>query len=265
MQLSFHFYLCSSYEPALLHKTQAKCHHWDRWLTHYFDFCKLQKTWSNFSYRWRLTSAACCRNANNNDFKCVQMIILYCAFELTWIKKSSRELLTVRTQSLFLKNLMSSQIWYVDYSIDYSFTYTEQSLWSFELQQVLVLSFIKLSVISLYRRIFNIEATWMMNWDIIAMISIISAWVVAFFFSFLFICGKDSANYWISAKIEKSFCVTTQKLYLASVVSNVILNILVIFMTVSMMQQNLTHTWLRDLTDWNRSDIFTSQQVANLW
>lgn len=83
----------------------------------------------------------------------------------------------------------------------------------------------------------------MVNWGTIAMISTISAWAVAFFFSFLFICGKGPANYWTSAKTEKSFCVATQKLHLASAVSDAILDILVILMAVPMVRQDL-HSYM---------------------
>ena len=69
------------------------------------------------------------------------------------------------------------------------------------------------------------------------MMSIISAWAIAFFFGFLFICGNSPVNYWRSAKDEKSFCVKTQKLHLGSAVSDAILDILIILMTVPMVRQ----------------------------
>ena len=70
------------------------------------------------------------------------------------------------------------------------------------------------------------------------MITTISVWAVAFFVSFLFICGKTPANYWKSAKAEKSYCVATQELHLASAVSDAILDILVIFMAIPMVRQH---------------------------
>lgn len=71
------------------------------------------------------------------------------------------------------------------------------------------------------------------------MMSVIAGWGVAFFFGFLFICGKTPANYWRSAKAEKSFCVETQKLHLASAVSDAILDILVMVMAIPMVCQNV--------------------------
>lgn len=79
----------------------------------------------------------------------------------------------------------------------------------------------------------------MVSWSTIAMISIISAWTVGFFFSFLFICGKSPASYWTSVKTEKKFCVATQELHLASAVSDAILDILVILLPVPMVRPGL--------------------------
>ena len=79
------------------------------------------------------------------------------------------------------------------------------------------------------------------------MISIISAWAVGFFFSFLFICGRSPANYWTSAKNEKAFCLATQKLHLASAVSDAILDILVIGMAIPMVRQDLHVCMVRRL------------------
>lgn len=69
--------------------------------------------------------------------------------------------------------------------------------------------------------------------------SVVSAWVVGFFFSFLFICGGTPANYWKSAKLEKAFCDKTQELHLASAVSDAILDILVILMPISMVSKHV--------------------------
>lgn len=132
---------------------------------------------------------------------------------------------------------MPRPIWYVNTrKPGSSATHIVQALWPFEIQQVLALSFIKLSVVSLYRRIFNTGATPLANWSTIAMLSTISAWAVAFFFSFLFICDGTPANYWKSAKAEKSSCVRTQELHLASAVSDTILDVLVMLLAVPMVR-----------------------------
>lgn len=73
------------------------------------------------------------------------------------------------------------------------------------------------------------------------MMTTLSAWAVAFFISFLFICGATPADYWISAKAEKSFCVQTQKLHLGFAVSDAILDILVILMPVPIVRESPTH------------------------
>ena len=64
------------------------------------------------------------------------------------------------------------------------------------------------------------------------MVIIISVWAISFFFSFLFICGKNPTNYWISTKAEKSYCVATQTLHLSFAISDTILDILTILIPI---------------------------------
>ncbi|MCJ1380091.1 hypothetical protein MMC17_003194 [Xylographa soralifera] len=108
------------------------------------------------------------------------------------------------------------------------------AFWPFELQQIPALSLIKLSVIFFYRRIFNTGATPLLNWSTMTMVALVSMWTISFFFSFLFICGKTPADYWISSKTEKGYCVATQELHLSFAISDTILDILIILMAIPM-------------------------------
>ena len=108
------------------------------------------------------------------------------------------------------------------------------AFWPFELEQIPVLSLIKLSVIFFYRRVFNTGATPLWHWSTMTMIGFITAWTISFFFSFVFICDKTPEDYWLSVVTEKSGCVATQELHLAFSVSDTILDILIILMAVPM-------------------------------
>ena len=108
----------------------------------------------------------------------------------------------------------------------------EQAFWPFELQQIPALSLAKLSLIFFYRRVFNTGATRLLKWSLTAMVVLISLWAISFFFSFLFICGKTPAAYWISTKAEKSYCVGTQMLHLSFAISDTILDILIILIPI---------------------------------
>ena len=108
------------------------------------------------------------------------------------------------------------------------------AFWPFELEQIPALSLIKISVIYFYRRIFNTGATPYLHWSTMIMVGLMTAWTVAFFFSFLFICGGTPEYYWLSAAIEKQHCVATQTLHLVYSITDTIFDILVLLMAVPM-------------------------------
>ena len=111
-----------------------------------------------------------------------------------------------------------------------------QPFYPFILQQTLALSLIKLSVIFFYRRIFNTKPAHVVNWATITMITIICAWAISFFFSFLFMCDTKPDDYWLSAQKEQKYCVKTQKLHLSAAVSDTILDIAVLVMPLPMVR-----------------------------
>ena len=63
------------------------------------------------------------------------------------------------------------------------------------------------------------------------MIVVTTAWTLAFFFAFLFICGSKPRSFWESPKLELADCVRTQKLHNGFVISDVILDMIIISMS----------------------------------
>ena len=105
-------------------------------------------------------------------------------------------------------------------------------LWPFEIIEIPALGLTKLSFVFFFRRVFNTRIT---RWyDILTsgMIVITTAWTAAFFFAFLFICGSKPQLFWASAKIEKAKCVRTQLLHDSFVISDVILDVMILSMSI---------------------------------
>ena len=65
-----------------------------------------------------------------------------------------------------------------------------------------------------------------------AMAILTAAWTIAFFFSFLLICNGQPGDYWKSAADEKAFCVQTQKLHVAFSISDTIMDIIIMGMSI---------------------------------
>ena len=64
------------------------------------------------------------------------------------------------------------------------------------------------------------------------MIAITIVWTVAFLFAFLFICGSRPQWFWSSAELEMEKCVTTQELHNGLAISDVILDLIIISMSI---------------------------------
>lgn len=100
----------------------------------------------------------------------------------------------------------------------------------FLLMEVPELALVKLSMLFFYRRVFNTGGTPYINWATIVMLGIVSAWAVAYFFTFLFLCGGHPSNYWVSPVAEKAYCVKTQEVHLSFSISDMILDIFVLLL-----------------------------------
>ena len=70
-------------------------------------------------------------------------------------------------------------------------------------------------------------------------------WTVAFFLAFLFICGSKPRSFWISAKVELASCVETQKLHNGFAISDVILDIIIMSMSVPVVCDTFFEACLR--------------------
>ena len=101
--------------------------------------------------------------------------------------------------------------------------------------QILAMGFTKLSFVFFFRRIF-VAGNRGGPFDIasISAIVILLLWVTAFFFWFLFSCGTSFADRWTTVATLHSACPTDVKSDLALAISDVITDILVLFLPVPM-------------------------------
>ncbi|KAK4693232.1 hypothetical protein P7C71_g4129, partial [Lecanoromycetidae sp. Uapishka_2] len=104
--------------------------------------------------------------------------------------------------------------------------------WPGELLQVSALGCIKLSFLFLYRRVFEKRAAHrfsLMNWF---MIAIVTAWMIGYFFTLLFICGTNFKAYWTTSTTEKDDCLPTTPVHLGYAISDVITDVLTILLPI---------------------------------
>lgn len=90
---------------------------------------------------------------------------------------------------------------------------------------------IKLSLVFFFRRIFyKLGPTWFKTLSTL-LIVLISGWAISFFFVFIGLCHPNPSAYWASAMIEKAQCVNTLDVHRAMAISDAILDIPVIGMS----------------------------------
>ncbi|CAF9941805.1 hypothetical protein IMSHALPRED_002908, partial [Imshaugia aleurites] len=104
--------------------------------------------------------------------------------------------------------------------------------WPGELIQVPALGCIKLSFLFLYRRVFTNRAARrfsLVNWFMIAMVT---AWMIGYFFTILFICGTNFKAYWTTSTTEVDNCLPTTPVHLGYAISDVITDVLTILLPI---------------------------------
>lgn len=67
------------------------------------------------------------------------------------------------------------------------------------------------------------------NWF---MIVIVTAWMIGYFFTLLFLCGTDFKAYWTSSTTEKDDCLPTKPVHLGYAISDVITDVLTILLPI---------------------------------
>jgi len=104
--------------------------------------------------------------------------------------------------------------------------------WPGELLQVPALGCIKLSFLFLYRRVFTKRVAKQFSWANWFMIAVVTAWMIGYFFTLLFLCGTDFKAYWTSSETEKDDCLPTAPVHLGYAISDVITDILTILLPI---------------------------------
>ena len=98
--------------------------------------------------------------------------------------------------------------------------------------QIPTLTFVKSSIVILYRRIFLSTSRQIFHLASGFLIVLIWIWGVAYFFSFLFICPGHPTAYWTTLRTEKEFCINTVLLHNAYGVSDFVLDVLIILLPI---------------------------------
>lgn len=66
--------------------------------------------------------------------------------------------------------------------------------------QVLALTFVKLSCMFFYRRIFRVGRSLILDAAVFTVVTILILWAIAFFFAFTFMCGTHFDYLWTSVR-----------------------------------------------------------------
>ena len=98
--------------------------------------------------------------------------------------------------------------------------------------QIPALTATKMSILFLYRRIFNQGTDKLFGRLTFGTLVIIAIWGLGYFFSFLFICPGHPTAYWTTLLYEKEQCVNTVTLHNAYGVSDVIIDFIVILLPI---------------------------------
>ena len=100
------------------------------------------------------------------------------------------------------------------------------------LMVIVALTLIKLSVIFLYRRIFQISGVFNI-YSIVLSIALV-AWAIGFIFGTIFQCGTRPWAYWTGAKAIIKYCGNTAARSVSFAVSDLVLDLLVLLAPIPM-------------------------------
>lgn len=107
------------------------------------------------------------------------------------------------------------------------------------------LGFTKLSFVCLYRRIFGQhQKKSVFNLVLLAMTALISAWTIAFFFTFLFACRGDFSAWWHSAISLMTHCPNTILMLYGLAVSDFATDVIIVLLPVPMVSRCLPRSTL---------------------
>lgn len=115
-----------------------------------------------------------------------------------------------------------------------------------EIEQIPAIGLIKLSMIFFYTRVLGVGApTWFkrLSW---LMVGITIAWMVAFLFSWFFLCSPDPSVYWQSSAAELAHCVKTQVLHNSLAISDAVIDLIIVLMALPVVGLTWTCScWIR--------------------
>lgn len=103
------------------------------------------------------------------------------------------------------------------------------------MMQPLALGLTKLSFLFFYRRIFlsgNPRSPF--GIATVFTICIIAAWMVSFFFAWVFVCGKHPSIYWYSLKASSAHCFETRKAIHGFAISDLLTDLMVFILPIPM-------------------------------
>ncbi len=133
---------------------------------------------------------------------------------------------------------------------------SRQVFWAVELMQVLALSFVKLSCMFFYRRVFRAGGSKLFDIAMFTIVAIIIIWTISFFFAFLFMCGTNFDYLWTSLANEAK-CAKTMMLQNGYAISDVITDFLVLLFPMPLVRKSLSsQSNVRLANDW--SDMATA-------
>lgn len=102
---------------------------------------------------------------------------------------------------------------------------TREVLWSIELMQIPCLGLIKLSFMLFFKRIFAKGKGKAFSGVIHGIVGLIVCWIIAFFFSYLFVCKTHPSYYWDSLFNEKEYCNNSTQLHLGYAISDFLFDV----------------------------------------
>ena len=80
------------------------------------------------------------------------------------------------------------------------------------------------------------------------MIAVVTAWMIGYFFTLLFLCGTNFNAYWTSSATEEGECLPTKAVHLGYAISDVITDVLTILLPIPEVWHS-TFQMLRKMTD----------------
>ena len=103
------------------------------------------------------------------------------------------------------------------------------------MMQPLALGFTKLSFVFFYRRIFLTGGyRSAFGYATLVTLGVVAAWMISFFFSYMFICGSHPSVYWESTKASTAHCFKTKKALQGFAISDFLTDLTVFLLPIPM-------------------------------